>query len=602
MKQIYFNLLKKWCDSLVELQINDVKSPDKHGGIMCPACSMIHGRCGDAVYPLMYMADVTGKKKYLDSAIKLQAWSDNANQPDGSWINDPGLSNWKGITVFGAIALGEALRYHGKILPGDIHKRWKERLYRACNFLYEFINWEMSNINYPITYSATMAIASEIYGEPRFKKKAKEFANEALRYISKENNLIFGEGSPHFDYSPKGCSPVDLGYNVEESLPALVIYGLIMKDKKILDVVEKSIKSHLEFMLPDGAWDNSWGTRIYKWTYWGSRTSDGCQPAFALLANRNPMFAEAALRNLNLYEKCTHKGILYGGPHCYHRGYKPCIHHTFCHAKALATVLDYTNGKIQYGKKRKLCRETAFGIKKYSEIDTLLVAIGKWRGTITAYDWVSNSYRSGHPSGGALSMLWHKDVGPIVTASMTEYRLVETTNMQKHIDNFTMALTPRIELEQDGNYFRNLNDFSAKVQYKQKRDKMEISVTGKLVDKDQFNPKKSPIQYGFSYLFLKNYIEIIIEINSNFNYDKINYIFPVVSLGSEKIKRNGSGCIEILKPEGCLRITTDSPAGFENFTTQRVFNLVPGFEAIPLVIDLMKVKENKLKIKIEVIN
>ena len=26
----------------------------------------------------------------------------------------------------------------------------------------------------------------------------------------------------------------------------------------------------------DGGWDNSFGTRNNKWTYWGNRTSDGC--------------------------------------------------------------------------------------------------------------------------------------------------------------------------------------------------------------------------------------------------------------------------------------------------------------------------------------
>ena len=41
-----------------------------------------------------------------------------------------------------------------------------------------------------------------------------------------------------------------------------------------------SMRTHMEFMLPDGGWDNSWGTRNYKWTWWGSRTSDGCQPAY----------------------------------------------------------------------------------------------------------------------------------------------------------------------------------------------------------------------------------------------------------------------------------------------------------------------------------
>ena len=33
-------------------------------------------------------------------------------------------------------------------------------------------------------------------------------------------------------------------------------------------------------------------------------------------------------------------GLLYGGPHLHINGDPPCVHHTFTHAKSLATVLD----------------------------------------------------------------------------------------------------------------------------------------------------------------------------------------------------------------------------------------------------------------------
>lgn len=72
-----------------------------------------------------------------------------------------------------------------------------------------------------------------------------------------------------------GCLPVDLGYNIEESLPNLAYYALMADNQELLAIVERSMNTHLEFMLPDGAWDNSWGTRSFKWTYWGGRTSDG---------------------------------------------------------------------------------------------------------------------------------------------------------------------------------------------------------------------------------------------------------------------------------------------------------------------------------------
>ena len=50
----------------------------------------------------------------------------------------------------------------------------------------------------------------------------------------------------------------------------MVYYALMAKDTDLLTLVDRSMATHLEFMLPDGAWDNSWGTRSFKWTYWGA--------------------------------------------------------------------------------------------------------------------------------------------------------------------------------------------------------------------------------------------------------------------------------------------------------------------------------------------
>ena len=120
----YFNLLKQWCDSLLKLQINEIKSPGIYGGIMCPACSRIHGRCADAVYPIMYMAHKTGEKRYLDAAVKLQAWAEHMSSPDGSWVNET-ENLWKPITVFGVLSLGEAIRHHGMLLEKEVLESWR---------------------------------------------------------------------------------------------------------------------------------------------------------------------------------------------------------------------------------------------------------------------------------------------------------------------------------------------------------------------------------------------------------------------------------------------------------------------------------------------
>src|SRR5579875_3593649 len=60
----YADLLHTWCDGLLAHQIA-LGNPAAHGGLLCPSCALIHGRCGEAVYPLLRMAHTTGQDRYL---------------------------------------------------------------------------------------------------------------------------------------------------------------------------------------------------------------------------------------------------------------------------------------------------------------------------------------------------------------------------------------------------------------------------------------------------------------------------------------------------------------------------------------------------------
>ena len=73
----YLELLKSWCDGLIRLQFQKEDNPRLDGGIFCPSCMMIHGRCHDAIYPMMYLADRLKEKKYLEAAKLLFQWSGN---------------------------------------------------------------------------------------------------------------------------------------------------------------------------------------------------------------------------------------------------------------------------------------------------------------------------------------------------------------------------------------------------------------------------------------------------------------------------------------------------------------------------------------------
>lgn len=63
-RELMEDLLKKWCDGMLKMQIHDPDDPTVHGALACPSCSIIHGRCPDAVYPFLHMAHRTGGLRF----------------------------------------------------------------------------------------------------------------------------------------------------------------------------------------------------------------------------------------------------------------------------------------------------------------------------------------------------------------------------------------------------------------------------------------------------------------------------------------------------------------------------------------------------------
>ena len=602
---LYARLLQTWCDGLLAYQETTIQNPALHGALLCPACALIHGRCGDAVYPLLHMAHATGNEKYLRSAQLVYDWSERqVSRSDGSWINDVTLSSWQGITVFHAISLAEALHHHGSILDTATRQRWTDRLARAAKFLDGFITIETGNINYPVTASFCFALCAQVLGDSHYLDRARKLAHTALDYFT-PNGLLFGEGHPQTGLSAKHCRPVDLGYNVEESLPALAQYALLANDKAVLDQTVAALRAHMEFMLPDGAWDNSWGSRNYKWSWWGSRTSDGCHPAYVLLAQHDSRFLEVAQRNLELMATCTHDGLLYGGPDYLTHGDLPCIHHTFTHAKSLATVLDSATHNIEPAQRVPLPREEARGLKTYPEIATHLAALGDWRATVTAYDWEylehvqtdgGGSVGGGHASGGAMSLLYHLRLGPILTASMTKYQMIEISNQQAFRDSTHMPLTSRIEYSPNQTY-TSLSDFKAVLTAAESSSQIDFEASGRLLTANHQPVPTGDIRYRLAYRLTESSIRIIAEASGVPTSHPLRFILPVIARSSEAVTLLNPKTIQIAKAGGVLTVSTDAPQGFEPIPPQRTFNLVPGFECVPLSVAMQTGQQVEIQLR-----
>lgn len=576
MKKLCKHLIKEWCEGLLRHQITESQNSEMAGGIKCPACGMIHGRCFEAMYPFLYMAESEKDKRWTAAAEALFCWAERTvSQEDGSFLNDVD-SDWKGTTVFNAIQLADCLLLHGTILSKETRNAWKQRLKKAAEFLYSFEALNDNNINYPISNALALYECGLVLKEDRYKKRAEELAALAQSAIT-QNGLLFGEGVPRFQKSPKGCYPVDIGYNIEETLPSLALYGYLSGNKKAVSLAEKGLSAHLSFLLENGAWDNSFGTRNYKWTYWGSRTSDGCALGYLLLADNHPEFAEAAKRNLRLLSQCTEDGLLYGGPHYRAAGQEACVHHTFTHAKVVAGILDRSFCEKEDKKTRvSLPREKEYGIRYYPELESWTVNQKTATATVTAYDW--EYLPGGHVSGGTLSLYHHKQGGTLLCAGMGDYTRKEPNNMQSahHVRQECLAL--RIDAAADGVLYSSIYEDSAEVrtevQTDEKNQAQVVRVSGNLKDIRHHSGLGRLMPYRFTYRFRENRLEILAE------FEEGILICPLISRVGEVIcctedKRS----IQIAKTQGAAVLETPNQISLP-YGTERIFNLVPGFQAV----------------------
>lgn len=601
-RKLSFDLLKDWVDGMMKIQIIKPEDPTVHGMLVCPSCDIVHTRLMDAIHPFLYMAKATGDQKYLDAGIALMEWGDNVSRPDGAWTNELKPKSWDGITVFGAIALAEALHYHGDLLDAPRRAKWTTRLSAATEFCYKkFGRIDKTNINYGATNIYAMNLLGRVLEESKYTVLSRKLAQDIKPFFTEDNAFLYGEIKPSaHELSAKGLHGVDLGYNVEESLNSIVMYALQEKDEELIALARKSLTTHLEFMLPDGGWDNGWGTRMYKWSYWGSRTCDGCQPAFGMMAGYNPAFGTAAVKNTELLKRCTADGLLHGGPHFVSHGIKPCVHHTFAHAKPLATMLDHWDRLPEINTNTPLPREVADGVQYYKELDLSLFARGDWRGTVSAYDaeYYSPKYDFRQATGGSLAMLYNNKVGLVCAASMAVYKLGEVYNQQV-APGEDIALTPRVETYKNGEWFTNLFDLTATFESTDAKGVIDITAKAQLKNEARDIVAGTASAFDISYECSKKMMKIIATTVQDI-IEPTAFILPIVSKAGENVFHDKDNVVSIQKPEGLVRIKANVALKIKEMPRSRTFNQVPGVEALPILAYFPK-GEKMVEISIEVL-
>lgn len=422
MKKRAYSLMKEWCDTVLSYQVR-TGSPYTNNSILCPACHVVHGRIADLCFPLTVLWAESGEDRYLTEADALIDWTEfNLKSTDGLWYNDAS-NRWFATSAFAAMSIGEALINYESILPDAIAKKWRGIFVRISDALMTVDSRPTFRpvVNYYCGIAAELAMATELTGDKKYYEKSKYWLDIALERFDNEG-LLYGEGYPM--EASDGSHTVDMGYNLEESLPLLLRYASLTGE--YTELFRQRLKDHLEFLLPDGGIDNSFGTRHNKWTYWGSRTSDGLISGLSLTLD-DPTLTDACERVLTLYEKCTHNGLI-SMPMAHQAGEPSCLHHTFAHAKALAALYRADNVPEAVERSTLPC-ETPYGVKDFQNGRLKLMSDGKFRATVSAVRAMLLSDNAAN-GGGSLNLLYHKNRGVICAATSYEYVPSEPLNQQ----------------------------------------------------------------------------------------------------------------------------------------------------------------------------
>ncbi|NRH21653.1 hypothetical protein HOO68_06465 [Candidatus Gracilibacteria bacterium] len=589
------SLFQDWTNALKSLQIN---SPIEslNGGILCPACSRVHGRSIDAIYPFIKAYIDTGDHSYYASAKNLYSWTNGLKNPDGSWNNDLHIVDWNGISVFNLISVLSTIEDFGDSIENEDLQEWMSDYRKTADFVYDTFTISTGNINYPASATYALFLAYRVFGDTKFLDKANTLATELFAYFTEEG-ILFGEGYPQLSVSKKGCRPIDIAYNLDESLPHLLKFAEETSNILLLELIKKSYEAHSYFILEDGGIDNSWCARNYKWTYYGSRTSDGPILGLMIMGQYDSKYHKLNQKHIELLTAATRNGILDGGLGYGEANTPPCIHHTFCHAKNIAMSLEYA-------KKHKLFTEnqnfdsTMMVPDEFSEFSPNMTNISivnaeKWRFTISDYDW---QYAPGSTaSGGALTLLRHSDFGIIIAAGLNYHVMPERFNMQSYPPNTFISATPKLEAIVNNKKYQSIDCLDAKIQKEVSSNIYIYQADGYFqnqIEGTELHELKYSINYTVSGDARKNIVIKTVVLGET--QATLKYILPIVHLqgdtieyknNSMKITRNGI-ILTIIIHGGILEKNTTG------------FNYQPGFVFTALGIELIQGSECSITLEV----
>ena len=490
---LYASTLYALCDALVPTQIVDPKDPN-YGALVCrstnPQEHPLHSRAAEAVYPFAVAYKHTGNIRYRVAAIRVVDWLITKQQASGAWGEDwPLYDGWTGTTADQLISMAGAYPILLPALSDQEKAAWTRSMTKAANYIASHFPMG-GNINYSPTGAVALLLAHGVIerAPEAWLTKADSLMTLTLR-AENADHLLVGEGGG-----------VDLGYNIAQSIGYIALYGLLKHDDAILEQAAELLRAHAAFVYPNGTVDNSWGTRSFKWDYEsGTKTAPGVYFTFALLADRDPAFAQLGrqcLAYLNTYGM-EHGWVIYGPDADSHPSSDPpCNYPTFARAQSIALA-------IEYGREAPTPTGTVGPVapwhRVYPTINVAVVRTTHFMATVLADGEIGRYGRASVSRGGSITNLWLDDfagAGMFQASSTTIYHRDEPAHMP--VEGNLLPLTPRIECVRDGVYYTNLYEAGAKLAVTEETGAVVVTASGEL--RDVFG-KTSGIAYTLTHRF-----------------------------------------------------------------------------------------------------
>jgi hypothetical protein len=177
---------------------------------------------------------------------------------------------------------------------------------------------------------------------------------------------------------------------------------------------------------------------------------------------------------------------------------------------------------------------------------------------------------------------------------MTKYTLIEVSNQQQYRGGAHMTLTPRIECAGKGT-FTSLDDLKAEVTVTLPGREVVWDVKGHMQTTAHEAMSEDGVLYHLDYRLSPEGVELVAGVSAG-GTAPMKWILPVIARADEACEQTDAGTVRIAKAKGTLTVSTDAPRGFEAVPNERTFNLVPGFEAIPLVMVLEPGRDTRVRI------